>query len=141
MIIIDTNIISEVMRPIPDEGVKEWLDSLNRSDVGITAITVAELLYGIGSLPEGHRKMRLLDAAAAVFDDFFQGRIFAFDKYAAALYADIGINRERAGRPISMPDAQIAAICQANGARLATRNTKDFEHIDLALYNPWVDLS
>jgi predicted nucleic acid-binding protein len=137
MIFIDTNVVSEIMRPNPDKRVLGWINGLRRNDVGITAISVAEILYGIGSLPAGRKKHHLLDAATAMFDEYFSGRIYAFDQLAAIEYADIVIQRERMGTPISMPDAQIAAICRVSSADFATRNTKDFENTGLVLIDPW----
>jgi predicted nucleic acid-binding protein len=137
MIFIDTNVLSEIMRPNPDKRVLGWVNGLRRNDVGITAISVAEILYGIGSLPAGRKKHHLLDAATAMFDEYFSGRIYAFDQLAAIEYADIVIQRERMGTPISMPDAQIAAICRVSSADFATRNTKDFENTGLVLIDPW----
>ena len=137
MILIDTNVISEVMRSEPDGRVKAWLNGQMRGEVGITSITVAEVLYGIWSLPEGRRRNQLLGAAAEVFGGYLSGRIFAFDHRAAVEYAEIVVGRERIGTPISMADAQIAAICLANSADLATRNTKDFEDTGMVLVDPW----
>ncbi len=139
MILIDTNVISEVMRLETDSRVKAWIDGRMRGEIGISAITVAEILYGCRSLPDGRRQNQLLEAAAEVFDEHFHDRIFAFDHRAAVEYAEIVIGRERIGTPISMADAQIAAICLANGADLATRNTKDFENTGITLVNPWID--
>jgi len=137
MILVDTNVLSELMRPTPDKRVLDWMDGLQSGDIGLTSISVAEVLYGIGSLAEGKKKQRLLDAAATMFDEYFTGRIFAFDQLAAVEYAAIVLRRERIGSPISMPDAQIAAICRASSAGLATRNTKDFDDTGLVLINPW----
>ena len=137
MIFIDTNVLSELMRPKPDTRVLGWMDGIPRYGIGITAISVAEILYGIGSLPEGKKKLRLLDAATTIFDEYFSGRIYAFDQFAAVEYAEIVLQRERIGIPISMPDAQIAAICRISRADFATRNTKDFENTGLVLINPW----
>jgi toxin FitB len=139
MILIDTNVISEVMRSEPDGRVKAWLNGQMRGEVGITSITVAEVLCGIWSLPEGRRRNQLLGAAAEVFGGYLSGRIFAFDHRAAVEYAEIVVGRERIGTPISMADAQIAAICLANSADLATRNTKDFDNTGIALFNPWTE--
>jgi predicted nucleic acid-binding protein len=137
MIFLDTNVLSELMRPEPDTRVLGWMDGLRRSDTGLTAISVAEILYGIGSLPEGKKKHQLLEAAATMFDEDFSDRIYGFDQRAAVEYADIVLQRDRMGAPISMPDAQIAAICRVLGADLATRNTKDFENTGLLLIDPW----
>ncbi len=137
MILVDTNVLSELMRQKPDKRVLDWMDDLQGSDIGLTAISVAEILYGIGSLAEGKKRHRLLGAAKTMFDEYFAGRIFAFDQLAAIEYADIVLQRERIGSPISMPDAQIAAICRVTSAGLATRNTKDFDDTGLVLINPW----
>ena len=137
MIILDTNILSELMRPRPEPRVVEWADGLRRGDLGITSISVAEVLYGIGSLPKGRRRGRLFEAAKQVFDEYFNGRIFAFDHFAAVEYADLVCRRDRAGTPISMADAQIAAICRRFSAGFATRNIKNFDDIGLILINPW----
>jgi predicted nucleic acid-binding protein len=137
MMVVDTNVLSELMRPEPHTGVLEWINGFQRREVGITAISVAEILYGIGALPEGKRKHRLLEAATTMFEEYFTGRIYSFDQLAAIEYADIVLQRDRIGKPISMSDAQIAAICRVSGSELATRNTKDFENTGLALINPW----
>jgi hypothetical protein len=127
------------MRPEPEARVVVWVDRLDRNNVGVAAITVAEILYGIGALPDGTRKKNLFKAAAAVFDGCLADHVYPFDRPAAVEYAHVVAKRERDGSPISMPDAQIAAICLANHAGLATRNTKDFENTDIKLYNPWID--
>ena len=137
MIIVDTNILSELMKPEPSVRIIEWMDSVKSLELVITSVTVAEVLYGIAALSEGKRKQRLLEAARAMFDKDFNGRIFTFDKQAAVEYADIVIRREKRGRPISMPDAQIAAICRSGNFKIATRNTKDFEETEIELINPF----
>ena len=137
MIILDTNVLSELMRPRPEVRVLEWTDGLHRKDIGITAVSVAEILYGIGSLPGGKKKHRLFEAATTVFDEYFFGRIFAFDHLAAVEYADIVCQRDKLGTPISMANAQIAGICRCCSAGFATRNIKDFENTGLLLINPW----
>ena len=139
MILLDTNVISELMRPEPEARVVAWVDRLSRNNVGITAITVAEILYGIGALPDGARKKNLFEAAASVFDGYLADHVYPFDRRSAVEYAQLVVKREQSGSPISMPDAQIAAICLANHAGLATRNTKDFANTDITLYNPWID--
>ena len=136
MILLDTNVISELMRPEPEARVVAWVDCLSRNNVGITAITVAEILYGIGALPDGARKKNLFEAAASVFDGYLADHVYPFDRRSAVEYAQLVVKREQSGSPISMPDAQIAAICLANHAGLATRNTKDFANTDITLYNP-----
>ncbi|MET0963313.1 MAG: type II toxin-antitoxin system VapC family toxin [Noviherbaspirillum sp.] len=138
MIVLDTNVLSELMRPAPDQAVIAWLDMQEPARLFLTAITVAEVLYGIARLPEGKRKAGLLELADAVLQEDFAGRILAFDETAAAQYAELACERQQSGRPISMADAQIAAICRSlDGATLATRNVSDFEGTRLALLNPW----
>lgn len=137
MIILDTNVISELTRQAPTPGVMSWLDSLSAADVATTAITAAEMLYGVARLPGGRRKTELAAAVDGLLSDDFRGRILAFDEPAARRYADIVTARERVGRPIGAADAQIAAICRATDAALATRNTDDFAGTGIELINPW----
>ena len=138
MIILDTNVISELMRPVPDETALQWMNAQRRLDIGTTAITVAEILYGIEAVAEGRRKAQLMEASALLFDTEFRGRILAFDQMAAVEYAAIVIQCRRSGTPISMADAQIAAVCRRAGYPLATRNTRDFEQTGIILINPWL---
>lgn len=137
MIVLDTNVISELTRQAPAPGVISWLDSLAAAEVATTAITAAELLYGVARLPGGRRKTTLKAAVDGLLSDDFQGRVLAFDEPAARRYADIVTARERLGRPIGAADAQIAAICQTIDATLATRNTEDFDEAGIDLINPW----
>ena len=140
MIVLDTNVLSELMKPDPEQAVIAWMDRQDPATLFLTAITVADILYGIARLPEGKRKSRLRELGAAVLQEDFAGRIISFDETAAECYADVVCERQRSGRPISMADAQIAAICRAsNGATLATRNSLDFAGIGLDLTNPWTD--
>lgn len=137
MIVLDTNVISELTRPVPDSGVIAWLDSQPAEETAVTAITVAELRYGVRRLPDGRRKAELSEAVSALVDTDFRGRVEAFDVLAAEQYADVVTMRERAGRPISTSDAQIAAICRVLNATLATRNTADFASTGVDLIDPW----
>ena len=137
MIILDTNVISELSRHVPDPGVLAWLDSLEISEVATTAITAAELRYGVARLPEGHRKRELTVMIRGILSEDFYGRILPFDERASARYADIVTGREKIGRPVGVADAQIAAICRDLGATLATRNTPDFEETGIELIDPW----
>jgi predicted nucleic acid-binding protein len=137
VIILDTNVISEVARPVPDPEVVSWLDSLPTEDTAITAITAAELLYGVRRLPDGRRKTELSEAIHALINADFRDRVEPFDILAADHYADVVTGRERAGYPISTSDAQIAAICRALNATLATRNTSDFTGTGVSLIDPW----
>jgi predicted nucleic acid-binding protein len=137
MIVLDTNVLSEVLRPDPEARVLAWLDDQPANSVFTTAITQGEILYGIRVLPDGQRRRKLWDAAAAIFDEDFAGRVLSFDVDAAGHYADIGAARRTSGRPISQFDATIAAITRSHGATLATRNMKDFEGCGVEVLNPW----
>jgi len=137
MMVWDTNVVSELMRPEPSEQVVEWTDRQPIDEVFITAITVGELLYGIGRLPTGRRRNALSELFDEMVTEDFERRVLAFDGVAAAHYADIVVERERVGRPISMADAQIAAICRSHGATVATRNVDDFADVGVDIVNPW----
>ena len=137
MIVLDTNVLSELIRPEPDERVTSWLDSLDPLEVATTAVTAAELLYGVGRLPNGRRKKRLAEEVRGLIEEDLDGRVEAFDAAAAEHYAAIVTERETRGRPISMADGQIAAICRRLGATLATRNTSDFQDTGIDLLDPW----
>ena len=136
MIILDTGVLSEVFRPRPDTRVAVWMESL-ADDVAITAITLAELLAGVRRLPNGRRRETLSTAVSTTVQTYRSTRVPAFDSSAAEHYATILAAREHAGLPISMADAQIAAICRAHGASCATRDTKDFAQTGIELINPW----
>ncbi|GAA4027226.1 type II toxin-antitoxin system VapC family toxin [Allokutzneria multivorans] len=137
MIVLDTNVISEFMRHEPDDGVVRWLDQYPREEVFTTAVTVAELGYGILRLPNGKRKDALSAAMTGLLAEDFADQILPFDLVAAEHYAAITAERERCGRPISMADAQIAAICRTYSAALITRNTKDFVDTGVRVADPW----
>jgi predicted nucleic acid-binding protein len=138
VILLDTNILSEIVRPKPDERVRGWLDSLDATTVATTAITAAELRYGVARLPSGQRKRRLSEAVDLLLTEDLAGRIEPFDASAAAHYATLVTSREQAGRPIGIADAQIAAICHKLQATLATRNTSDFQSTGIELIDPWL---
>jgi toxin FitB len=140
MIVLDTNVLSEILRVKPDERVLDWIDSVVSDQLSTTAITAAELLYGVGRLPEGRRRTGLTDAVVALLTEDFDGRIEPFDASAATCYAAVVTGRETVGRPICPPDAQIAAICRKLSAPLATRNTRDFEACGIEIFNPWDEL-
>lgn len=137
MIVVDTNVISELTRQTPAPEVVSWLDSVAAGEVATTAITAAELLYGVARLPDGRRKSELSAAVNGLLSDDFDGRVLSFDHLAAGRYADVVSRRERLGQPIGIADAQIAAICSAAAATLATRNIIDFEDTGIELINPW----
>ncbi|MBU8577954.1 type II toxin-antitoxin system VapC family toxin [Brevibacterium luteolum] len=137
MIVLDTNVISEIFRPSPEPRVIEWLVSLT-GDVAITSITLAELLAGVRSLPDGRRKDDLAQRIEQAVAPYRGSRsVLAFDADAAERYAEVLASREAAGAPVSTADAQIAAICLAHGATCATRNVKDFQHTGVELVGPW----
>ena len=137
MIILDTNVLSEVLRPTPELRVIDWLGQQASASLFITAVTQAEILYGIAILDSGRRRDDLQAAAMAMFAEDFAGRILGFDVEAASFDAAIAAQRRHLGRPISQFDAQIAAITRSRGAALATRNIRDFEACDIDLIDPW----
>jgi predicted nucleic acid-binding protein len=137
MIILDTNVVSELMRVKPAASVARWTASLPWNSLCTTTITQAEVLHGIQLLPRGKRRDALDEAARMMFDQVFSGRVFSFDGDAARAYARIVAARRRAGRPISQLDAQIAAIASSTGCDLATGNTGDFEGCGVKLHDPW----
>ncbi|UZE18704.1 type II toxin-antitoxin system VapC family toxin [Pseudomonas sp. B21-054] len=137
MIVLDTNVISEFMRAEPNATVLAWVDSQPAMDLVICAITVAEILHGIARLPFGKRKQKLESHAMAMFEEDFVDRILPFDAHAAVEYAALVASCEAKGRAAGMADAQIAAICRAHGALIATRNTKDFKFPGVEVINPW----
>lgn len=136
MIVLDTNVVSELMRPSPSPVVGRWVRNRPPADLYTTSITVAEIGYGIERLPEGQRKDVLAGTAAEVFSTFAD-HILPFDDPAAAAYPAIVVGRERAGTPISGFDAQIAAICRTHRATLASRNVADFDGTGVEVLDPW----
>jgi toxin FitB len=137
MIILDTNVLSELMRPKPSANVLAWIAKQPEAEVFTTAITEAEILYGIEVLPKGKRRENITAAAEAMFTEDFSGRVHAFDSAAARALSKIASSRRASGRPISQSDAQIAAIAQVRRAKLATRDIEDFEDCELDVVNPW----
>jgi predicted nucleic acid-binding protein len=135
MIILDTNVTTELMRPAPTPAVVAWVAASGPA-LATTSITMAEIRYGIERLPGGRRKDKLAAAANEIFETFAD-QVLPFDRRAAAEYAAVVSTRDRAGSPIDGFDAQIAAICRAHNAVLATRNVKDFQGIGLELLDPW----
>jgi predicted nucleic acid-binding protein len=139
MIVLDTNVVSELMKPLPSPIVLQWVASRERADFYTTSVTQAEILHGVRSLSSGRRRRAIEAAAEAMFQEDFAGRILAFDSNAARSYADLVSERQRRGRPMSQFDAQIAAITRVTGATLATHNVKDFEHCGIGIVDPWVE--
>ncbi|WP_437207128.1 type II toxin-antitoxin system VapC family toxin [Planctomicrobium sp. SH664] len=137
MILLDTNVVSELMREAPDAGVVAWIGGQKATQLGITAITVAEIQRGLQRLPKGKRRQRLEESFAAFIDAAFRGRIFAFDEPAAMIYGQIAAQREKDGFNTDAVDLMIAAIAQSHRAAIATRNVKDFEGCGADIVNPW----
>jgi toxin FitB len=137
MIILDTNVVSELMRPEPAPGVASWVRGRDRHELRTTVITLAEIRYGIARLPDGRRKQVLLAAADEVFSGFAD-QVLPVDTAAAEHYAVIASSRERAGNPIASLDALIAAVCRCQGAALATRNVPDFDGTGIEIIDPWL---
>lgn len=137
MIVLDTNVVSELTRLAPDPNVLAWIDRQFRENLFVTAITEAELRYGVARLPAGQRRNQLDQANAGMFNQYFPGRILPFDSASAAEYAEIRVHRQSIGRPIQPFDCAIAAIARQYGAAVATRNTRDFADCGIPLINPW----
>ncbi|MDH5675380.1 MAG: type II toxin-antitoxin system VapC family toxin [Myxococcales bacterium] len=137
MIILDTNVLSELMRPTPEPAVVAWLEARPSPDLYTTAVTQAEILHGILLLPEGKRRAALQAAALGLFEQDLAGHVLGFTSHDALPYAQIAADRRRAGRPISHFDAQIAAIARRNRASVATRNVNDFVDCGVDIVDPW----
>jgi predicted nucleic acid-binding protein len=137
VIIVDTNVVSELMKPRPVDAVAAWLKAQSVDDLWTTAITEAELLLGAALLPEGRRKRAMFQTIEAVIDTLFSNRILAFDRSAAQMYPSVIVRRLSAGLNIDETDSQIAAIGLVNGAPVVTRNVKHFVHSGVAIVNPW----
>lgn len=137
MIVLDTNVLSELIKPAPTRAVTDWVASQPAISLYTTSITQAEILHGIMLLPSGKRRSAIEAAVEAMFSQDIGGRVLPFGSDAAFHYARIAATRRRAGHPISHFDAQIAAIARSTGAAVATRNVSDFEGCGLKLINPW----
>jgi len=135
--LLDTNVLSELLRARPSTAVLGWFASQPGDSLFVSTITQAEMMLGARLLPAGKRRHALETALSAMFAGDFAGRVLPFDTAAAPVYADIVADRRAVGRPISQFDAQIAAIARTAHARVATRNTADFEGCGLVLVDPW----
>ncbi|MFC4616750.1 PIN domain-containing protein [Cellulomonas algicola] len=135
MIVLDTNVLSEPLRAAPDERVLAWLAAVDEP-VAITAVSVGELVVGVGHLPEGRRRTGLAAAIEALLATHASG-VLAYDAAAARRYAVLRERRRVDGRPLSVEDGMIAAVTAVHGATLATRNTGDFVGLDVPLVDPW----
>jgi predicted nucleic acid-binding protein len=137
MIVLDTNVVSEAAKPVPSSEVVRWLELQPEASLFTTAISQAELLFGVELMPKGRRRNDLHDAITRILAKAFADRILPFDSDAAEAYSKIAASRRSIGRPISDADAQIAAIARSRGAVLATRNVRDFAHCGIKVLNPW----
>ncbi len=137
MIVLDTNVLSEVLRPVPEPSVMEWMSTQTRASLFTTTITQSEILYGIRVLTDGKRRRGLWDVVKRMFAEDFSGQVLSFDGEAADVYAEIAATRRLAGKPISQFDAMIAAMARSRGAVLATRNARDFEDCGVQVLDPW----
>ena len=137
MIVIDTNVVSELMRQTPAPAVMAWFSAQDSAELYLTAVSEAELRAGVAILPAGRRRERLAAEVDAVVEQDFAGRVLPFDSAAARTYATIAASRRSVGRPILEADCQIAAIARASDAAMATRNGADFEHCGIAVIDPW----
>ncbi|BCU06037.1 type II toxin-antitoxin system VapC family toxin [Allochromatium tepidum] len=137
MIVLDTNVLSALMQSQPEAGVVDWLDQQPAESVWTTAINVFEIRYGLHQLAHGKLRRALEEAFTALLDEDLEGRVLAFDTAAADQAARLAGERRRAGRPVDMRDTQIAGICEARNATLATRNTRHFEDLRTPVVNPW----
>jgi hypothetical protein len=137
MILLDTNVISEAMKPAPDASVTAWLDSQNTGELWTSTIVVAEVYSGLDLMAAGKRQRQLLEKAELMFDRFFGARILAFDLLAARAYGAVLKRRQAKGLPIDEMDALLAATALANGSALATRNVSHFQSCGIRVLNPW----
>ncbi len=137
MFVIDTNLVSEIFRPRPDEGVVAWLEATPRSALLLPSVVVGELYLGLALLPDGKRR----DALTAMTDEFIDAggeeAVLPYGRAEALIYAGIAAHRQRIGRPVRESDAQIAAIAVANDLPVVTRNVRDFEECGVEILNPW----
>lgn len=138
MILLDTNVLSALMRREADPALVAWLDAQPPESIWTTAITVFEIRFGLGILAKGRKRKALEEAFASALDEDFEGRVLAFDQAAADAAAAIAARQRQAGRPVEIRDVQIAGIAAARKAALATRNTRHFEGTGITLIDPWV---
>ena len=137
MTVLDTNVLSELMRPLPSAAVEAWFRLQRSTELFTTSVTEAEIFYGIELLTKGKRREALLLSAEAMFREDLAGRVLSFDEQAARVFARIAAKRRAAGKPISHADAQIAAMAHVRSATLATRNVEDFSDCGIRVVDPW----
>ena len=139
MIVLDTNVVSELMHLSPNPAVERWVAVRSATSLFFSAVGEAELRYGVAIMSAGRRRDALASAIETMLSEDFAGRVLPFDSDAARAYAEIASSRRAAGRPISQADGQIAAITRSRGMALATRNVRDFEEMGIDLLDPWAD--
>lgn len=138
--LIDTNVISEVLRPAPDSNVVEWCRTTDRDQLFLSVVSLGEIRKGLTLMPVGVRRNQLEKASTALIPDWFAGRILTVTQAIAERWGVLEGERQRLGRPLHVPDAQIAATALEHGLTLVTRNVADFEHLGLSIVNPWEGL-
>lgn len=136
MIVLDTNVLSELMRPEPAEAVLQWMAAQQAAALYVTTISYAEILFGIGVMPDGKRRQRLAEHARGMFTEDFAGRVLSFDLAAAPAYAAIVGQRQQSGNCLNPVDGMVAAIAHAHGAAVATRDS-DLSGCGVPIVNPW----
>ena len=137
MIIVDTNVISEAMKPLPNAQVIEWLNNQETMHLFLTTITIGEIAYGLQVLPESKRRRALQQTFDQLVGNAFTNRILPFDEQSARLYGEIMANRRKIGRPLAIADGQIISIAQNQGFAIATRNAQDFADCNVRVINPF----
>jgi predicted nucleic acid-binding protein len=137
MIVLDTNVLSALMRTTPDAVVVEWLDRQPADSVWVTSITVFEARFGLALLPKGKRRSSLEQAFDRMLTEDLSSRVLTLDEVAASTAAQLAAERQRAGRIVDLRDTLIAGIAQARRATIATRNTRHFDGLDVPVVNPW----
>ena len=137
MIVLDTNVVSELMRPAPAPAVEAWVAGWPADSLFLSAVGEAELRYGVAIMPEGRRRNQVGAEVEAVLSEDFEGRVLPFDSRAARAYAAIAAALRAAGRPAAQGDCQVAAIARARGMAMATRNVRHFEHMGVDVIDPW----
>ena len=138
-VLLDTNVVSELLRPSPSPGVESWVADRQATDLHFSAIGEAELRFGVAILPAGRRRDALASAIEAILREDFEDRVLPFDSRAAREYAAIAAGRRTAGRPVAPADCQIAAIARSRDLTIATRNVRDFADMEIELVDPWAD--
>ena len=139
MFVLDTNVVSELVRPAPNPAVYSWIHCLKKESLFFSAVGEAELRYGVAIMPDGHSKDLLVSKIDRLVQETFAERILPFDPAAASIFARLAAARRAAGLAVALADIQIAAIAQSCGMSVATRDTKDFAGMGLEIINPWTD--